>query len=137
MGDILRCCGGRGYRVFAGRGPAASDLAGIYEDVGTSAYALGASSVPSFRFSTSESGGSATGAIRTSTGCFPFERKGFPPVSSAKGNHRSAFKGLREVSTTSQATHTGQYENLLRPRGVVRAASLQFEGSIAISDHTG
>ena len=52
-----------------------------------------------------------------------FELKIFPSVSSTWGNHRKAFKGLREVSTTSNATHTGQYENLLRPRGVARAAS--------------
>jgi hypothetical protein len=35
-----------------------------------------------FRFTTSVSSGSAIGAIRTSTGDYPFERKIFPPVSS-------------------------------------------------------
>jgi hypothetical protein len=34
-GVLLKRCGGRGFRVFAGRIPAASDLVGIYEDVGT------------------------------------------------------------------------------------------------------
>ena len=82
MGDFLRRCGGRGYRVFAGRGPAASDLAGIYEDVGAVLMTLSTSSVPLFRLSTSVSSGSAIGAIRTSTGDYPFERKIFPPVSS-------------------------------------------------------
>jgi hypothetical protein len=60
--------------------PAASDLVGIYEDVGTRLD--GTSSVPSFRFSTSVSGGSAISAIRTSTGYYQFELKIFPPVSS-------------------------------------------------------
>src|ERR1039457_75348 len=32
---FLKRCGGRGLRVFAVRIPAASDLVGIYEDVGT------------------------------------------------------------------------------------------------------
>jgi hypothetical protein len=81
-------CGGRGLRVFAGRIPAASDLVGIYEDVGAVLITLGTSSVPSFRFSTSVSDGPATGAIRTSIGDYQFELKIFPPVSSAKGNHR-------------------------------------------------
>ena len=62
--------------------PAASDLVGIYEDVGAVLMTLGTSSVPSCRFSTSVSRGSAIGAIRTSPECFPFERKIFPPVSS-------------------------------------------------------
>ena len=44
---------------FAGRDPAASDLAGIYEDVGTVLMTLSTSSVLSFRFSTSVSSGSA------------------------------------------------------------------------------
>src|ERR1035438_1438279 len=57
-------CGGRGLRVFAVRIPAASDLVGIYEDVGAVLIALSTSIVPSFRFATSESGGSATGAIQ-------------------------------------------------------------------------
>jgi hypothetical protein len=71
-------CGGRGLRVIAGRIPAASDLVGIYEDVGTVLITLGTSSVLSFKFSTSVSGGSAISAIRTSPGCYPFERKIFP-----------------------------------------------------------
>jgi hypothetical protein len=58
-------CGGRGLRVFAGRIPAASDLAGIYEDVGAVLITLSTSSVPSFRFTTSVSDGAAIGAIRT------------------------------------------------------------------------
>jgi hypothetical protein len=41
-------CGGRGLRVFAVRIPAASDLVGIYEDVGTVLMTLSTSSVPSF-----------------------------------------------------------------------------------------
>ena len=36
--------------MFAGRIPAASDLVGIYEDVGTVLITLGTSSVPSFKF---------------------------------------------------------------------------------------
>jgi hypothetical protein len=71
-----------GYRVFAGRIPAASDLAGIYEDVGAVLITLSTSSVPSFRFSTSVSNGPAMNAIRSSIGDYPFERKIFPPVSS-------------------------------------------------------
>src|ERR1039458_727101 len=81
-------CGGRGLRVFAVRIPAASDLVGIYEDVGAVLITLSTSIVPSFRFATSESRGSAIGAIRSSPGYYPFERKIFPPVSSTKGNHR-------------------------------------------------
>ena len=71
-----------GIRVFAGRGPAASDSAGIYEDVGTVLITLSTSSVPSFRLSTSVPGGSAISAIRSSPGDYLFERKIFPPVSS-------------------------------------------------------
>src|ERR1035437_975635 len=58
-------CGGRGLRVFAVRIPAASDLVGIYEDVGAVLMTLGTSSVPSFRFATSVSDGAAISAIRT------------------------------------------------------------------------
>jgi hypothetical protein len=68
--------------VFAARVPAASDLVAIYEDVGAVLITLSTSSVPSFRFTTSVSSGSAIGAIRSSTGGYPFERKIFPPVSS-------------------------------------------------------
>src|ERR1039458_8356116 len=75
------CGGPRGHPAV--RIPAASDLVGIYEDVGAVLITLGTSSVPSFRFATSVSRGSAISAIRTSPGCFPFERKIFPPVSSA------------------------------------------------------
>ena len=75
-------CGGRGLRVFAVRIPAASDLVGIYEDVGAVLITLGTSIVHSFRLSTSVSRGSAISAIRTSPRCYPFERKIFPPVSS-------------------------------------------------------
>src|ERR1035441_10641983 len=75
-------CGGRGFRVFAVRIPAASDLVGIYEDVGAVLITLSTSIVHSFRLSTSVSRGSAISAIRTSPGCFPFERKIFPPASS-------------------------------------------------------
>ena len=64
------------------RFPAANDLAGIYEDVGTVLMTLSTSSVPSFRFSTSVSKGPAIRAIRSSPGYYPFERKIFPPVSS-------------------------------------------------------
>ncbi len=60
--------------------PAASDWIGIYEDVGAVLIALSTSSVPSFRFSISVPGGPAINAIRTSPGCFPFERKIFPPA---------------------------------------------------------
>src|ERR1035441_5777689 len=81
-------CGGRGLRVFAVRIPAASDLVGIYEDVGAVLITLSTSIVPSFRFATSVSRGSAIGAIRSPPGYYPFERKIFPPVSSTKGNHR-------------------------------------------------
>ena len=82
-GDLESVAAAGGIRVFAGRSPAASDLVGIYKDVGTVLMTLGTSSVPLFRFSTSVSGGSAITAIRTSTGDDPFERKIFPPVSSA------------------------------------------------------
>ena len=82
IGAVQRRCGGRGLRVFAARVPAASDLVGIYEDVGAVLMTLSTSSVPLFRFTTSVSGGSAIRAIRTSTGDDPFERKIFPPVSS-------------------------------------------------------
>ena len=81
-GSLEIRCGGRGYRVFAGRIPAASDLAGIYEDVGTVLITLSTSSVPSFRFTTSVPDGAAISAIRTSTGDYQFELKFFPPVSS-------------------------------------------------------
>ena len=50
-----------GLRVFAARVPAASDLVGIYKDVGAVLMTLSTSSVPLFRF---------------------FDRKIFPPVSS-------------------------------------------------------
>ena len=77
----LRRPGLRG--LIAVRFPAASDLVGIYEDVGAVLMNFGTSSVPSFRFATSVSKGSAISAIRTSPGCYPFERIVFPPVSSA------------------------------------------------------
>src|SRR5437899_10265653 len=60
--------------------PAASDSIGTYEDVGAVLITLSTSSVPSFRFSISVTRGSAITAIRTSPGCFPFERKIFPPA---------------------------------------------------------
>jgi hypothetical protein len=60
--------------------PAASDSIGTYEDVGTVLITLSTSSVPSFRFSISVARGPAITAIRTSPGCFPFERKIFPPA---------------------------------------------------------
>ena len=60
--------------------PAASDSIGTYEDVGAVLITLGTSSVPSFRFSISVPRGPAIDAIRTSPGCFPFERKIFPPA---------------------------------------------------------
>ena len=82
IGSIRERCGGRGLRVFAARVPAASDLVGIYKDVGAVLITLSTSSVPLFRLSTSVSSGSAISAIRTSTGDYPFERKIFPPVSS-------------------------------------------------------
>jgi hypothetical protein len=81
-GSYEKRCGGRGSRVIAVRIPAASDLEGIYEDVGAVLMTLGTSSVPSFRFATSEFKGSAMSAIRTSPEYFPFERNVFPPVSS-------------------------------------------------------
>src|ERR1019366_2292683 len=87
-GSFRERCGGRGLRVFAVLIPAASDLVGIYEDVGAVLITLSTSIVPSFRFATSVSRGSAIGAIRSSPGYYPFERKIFPPVSSTKGNHR-------------------------------------------------
>ena len=86
-------CGGRGLRVFAARVSAASDLVAIYKDVGAVLMTLSTSSVTLFRLSTSVSSGSAISAIRTSSGCIPFERKIFPPVSSTQGNHRYAFTG--------------------------------------------
>jgi hypothetical protein len=80
VGENVAAAGG--LRVFAGRIPAASDLAGIYEDVGAVLIALSTSSVPSFRFSTSVSNGPAMSAIRTSIGDYQFELNVFPPVSS-------------------------------------------------------
>ena len=68
--------------MFAVRIPAASDLVGIYEDVGAVLITLSTSIVPSFRFATSVSGGSAMSAIRSSPGYYQFELKFFPPVSS-------------------------------------------------------
>src|ERR1039457_1149450 len=53
-------------RTYRRAYPAANDLVGIYEDVGTRLN--GASSVHSFRFSTSESDGAAISAIRTPPG---------------------------------------------------------------------
>jgi hypothetical protein len=50
------------------RFPAASDLVGIYEDVGAVLITFGTSIVPSFRFATSVSDGAAIGAIRTPPG---------------------------------------------------------------------
>jgi hypothetical protein len=50
-----------------------------------------------------------------STGCqWVRTQTVFPSASSTKGNRRSAFKGLREVSTTEHATLAGQQENLSR-----------------------
>src|ERR1039458_6413998 len=77
-----------GLAGFCRAYPAASDLVGIYEDVGAVLITLSTSIVPSFRFAPSESRGSAIGAIRSPPGYYPFERKVFPPVSSTKGNHR-------------------------------------------------
>ena len=54
-----------GLSGFCRAYPAASDLAGIYEDVGAVLITLSTSSVHSFRFSTSVSDGAAIGAIRT------------------------------------------------------------------------
>ena len=61
----LRRPGLAGYRRAY---PAASDLVGIYEDVGAVLITLGTSSVPSFRFATSVSDGAAISAIRTPPG---------------------------------------------------------------------
>src|ERR1035437_1410048 len=63
------------------------------------------------------------------TGDYPFERKIFPPVSSTKEDHRSAFQGLREVSTTSYATHPGQDKNCCGCASGTRCLS-QFESSM-------
>jgi hypothetical protein len=84
LSETLRRPGLRGLAQKAPRRayPAASDLVGIYEDVGAVLITFGTSIVPSFRFAASVSSGSAVSAIRTSTGCIPFERKIFPPVSS-------------------------------------------------------
>src|ERR1017187_9246454 len=81
-------CGGRGLRVFGVRIPAASDLVGIYEDVGAVLITLRTSIVPSFRLATSVFRGPAIEPTRSPPGYYPFERKVFPPVSSTKGNHR-------------------------------------------------
>src|ERR1035437_417670 len=67
-GSFRERCGGPGYRVFCVGIPAASDLVGIYEDVGAVLITLSTSIVHSFRLSTSVSRGSAIGAIRTSPG---------------------------------------------------------------------
>jgi len=90
---------------------------------------LSTSSVPSFRLSTSVSSGSAISAIRTSTGDYPFERKIFPPVSSTEGNHREAFNGLREVSTTSILQRLLASKKTVGVVRVVRTTSFQFESS--------
>ena len=124
-------CGGRGLRVIAGRIPAASDLVGIYEDVGTVLIALGTSSVLSFRLLN-------LCIRRVGDERYPNIPRVFsvrtedlsrrsPP---RRGTTVKLLTAYGKVSTTSTATHTGQYENLLRPRGVVRAASLQFESSM-------
>src|ERR1022692_4096693 len=64
---VLRSVAAAGAsRTYRRAYPAANDLVGIYEDVGTRLN--GASSVHSFRFSTSVSDGSAIGAIRTPPG---------------------------------------------------------------------
>ena len=76
----LRRPGLRG--LIAVRFPAASDLAGVYKDVGTVLMNFGTSIVLSFKLSTSESKGPAISAIRTSSGCYPFERNVVLPISS-------------------------------------------------------
>jgi hypothetical protein len=85
--------------VVARRIPAASDLVGIYEDVGAVLITLGTSSVPSFRFSTSVSNGPAIIAIRSSIGDCPFERKISPPVFSTKGTTAKLSRayGLQKI----------------------------------------
>ena len=110
------------------RFPAANDLVGIYEDVGIGLN--GPQSSTRFNDPTSESRGPAIGAIRTSSERYQFELKIFPSNSNPLGEQRKPCQGLRKVSTTTNATHTGQYENLLRPRGVVRTTSFQFESSM-------
>jgi hypothetical protein len=78
---VLRSVAAAGAsRTYRRAYPAANDLVGIYEDVGTRLN--GASSVHSFRFSTSVSDGPAMSAIRSSVGDYPFERNVFPSVSS-------------------------------------------------------
>src|ERR1035438_10644300 len=91
MGSYENRCGGRGFRVFAARIPAASDLVGIYEDVGAMLITLSTSIVHSFRLSTSVSRGSAISAIRTSPGCYPFERK------DRSEEHTSELQSLRHL----------------------------------------
>jgi hypothetical protein len=131
---FLKRCGGRGLRVFAERIPAASDLVGIYEDVGAVLITLSTSSVPSFRFTTSVSDGAAIGAIRT-------------PPAIIRSNGRSSRRSPPRRGTTVKLSRAcgksvpPQMQRILAsmktccgragPGGTpVRAASLQFESSM-------
>ena len=73
-------CGGRGLRVFAGRIPAASDLVGIYEDVGTRLVGNIERPLVSILNLCIRWGGDRR--YPNTTGDYPFERKIFPSVSS-------------------------------------------------------
>jgi hypothetical protein len=76
----LRRPGLRG--LIAVRIPAASDLVGIYEDVGAVLITFGTSIVPSFRFVNLCIRWGGNRRYPNTTGYYPFERKIFPPVSS-------------------------------------------------------
>jgi hypothetical protein len=127
-------CGGRGLWVIARRSPAASDLVGIYEDVGTSAYALGTSIVPSFRFATSVSDGAAISAIRTPPGIIRSNGRSSRRSPPRRGTTVRLVKAYRK----SVPPHTQRILASMKtccgrcgPGGTpVRAASLRFELSM-------
>ena len=97
-------------------------MVGIYEDVGIRVNALQSS--PRFNDPTSEAVGPAISAIRTSHEGYQFELK-FLSAGTILivGLPLGLYGAYERVSTTTDATLPGQEENLLRLRGVVRAAS--------------
>src|ERR1035437_517820 len=118
-----------GLAGFCRAYPAASDLAGIYEDVGAVLITLSTSSVHSFRFSTSVSDGAAIGAIRTPPGII-------------RSNGRSSRRSPPRRGTTvklsraygkSVPPHTQRLlasKKTVAAARVVRAATFQFESSM-------
>ena len=103
-------------------------MVGIYEDVGIRVNALQSST--RFNDPTSEAVGPAIGAIRTSHEGYQFELK-FLSAGTILivGLPLGLYGAYERVSTTTDATLPGQEENLLRLRGVVRAASYNWKVS--------